>query len=716
MANSGSSSALPTDYQLGEYKINFVLGIGGFGITYLAMDVKLSSLVAIKEYFPQSFAFRDRQSTIIPSNGAAAENYRWGLEQFLKEARALAKFKHNNIVRVLRFFEANGTAYMVMEYEQGESMESYLRKRGGFLDEKSLSSIFIPVLSGLQAVHKAGLLHLDIKPDNIYLKADGAPMLIDFGSASQIAQDGEEKKLVALTPAYTAIENYPDKGEQGPWSDIYSMGATLYRCITGEQPVNTIDRFEKVGRGYPDPLVLATKLERPIYSQYIRECVDWAMKLDPTKRPNSASALQNGLMGKGMNNEEEKGYETNLLRSGYIGIASFDDSLKEEKRSIWTKLLMSLILMSILFIFLVKTGSITPQQVDDIVSSVVTKIYAVYEPIEDKFARTFRLRRDRVTVPQTAGTRPQEVARPVQQIKRVQGFNPAKQVSNTLAGHVDQVQSLAFMQNGAILASASADGIIKLWKTETGELIKTLHSQQNRAGNISASPDGSLLATISTNNTISVWDAATNTEVAKLVGHSDNVNQIIISPDQTRLASISDDKTVIVWSIDQKSIVYQFRFSAKLTAVAFSPNGKWLATGDETGEIKYWALSNGTELAKFRANDKKITSLVYSPNGKWLASGGVDNFLKLWSVGITDDDRTMRNAPDSVRHMVFSPDNNWLVVIDPGQNIAMWNINTGELVHQLLTEGSGIQAFALSADGTLLASAEGTKVKIWATP
>jgi len=108
--------------------------------------------------------------------------------------------------------------------------------------------------------------------------------------------------------------------------------------------------------------------------------------------------------------------------------------------------------------------------------------------------------------------------------------------------------------------------------------------------------------------------------------------------------------------------------------------------------------------------------LVYSPNGKWLASGGVDNFLKLWSVGITDDDRTMTDAPDSVRHMVFSPDNNWLVVMGPGQNIAMWNINTGELVHQLLTEGSGIQAFALSADGTLLASAEGMKVKLWATP
>ena len=716
MANSGSSSALPTDYQLGEYKINSVLGVGGFGITYLAMDVKLSALVAIKEYFPQSFAFRDQQSTIIPSSGPAAENYKWGLEEFLNEARALAKFKHNNIVRVLRFFEANGTAYMVMEYEQGESMESYLKKRGGFLDEKSLSSIFIPVLSGLQAVHKAGLLHLDIKPDNIYLKADGTPMLIDFGSASQIAQDGEEKKIVALTPAYTAIENYPDKGEQGPWSDLYSMGATLYRCITGKQPINTIDRFEKIGRGYPDPLVPASKLERPIYSQYIRECVDWAMKMDQKERPNSAAALQNGLMGKGMKNVKEKGYETNLLRSGYIGVASVDESFKEEKRSIWAKMLLSLIFMFIMFIFLLKSGSISEQQVHGVISSVYTNVYAVYEPIEDRFARTFRLRRDRTTVPQTAGAKPQEVAKPVQQIEQAQGFNPAKQVSTTLVGHVDSVQSLAFIQNGKILASASADGIIKLWKTETGELTKTLHSQQNRAGLISASPDGNLLATISTNNTISVWDASSNAEVAKLVGHSDNINQIIISSDQKRLASISDDRTAIVWSIDQKSIIYQFRYLQKLTSVAFSPNGKWLATGDETGEVKYWALSNGTELAKFRAHNKDVTSIVYSPDGKWLATGGVENFLKLWSVGLTEEDRSMRDAPDSVRNILFSSDNNWLLVLGSGQSIAMWNINTGELVHQLPADGSGIQTFAISADGKLLASAEGAKVTLWSTP
>jgi serine/threonine protein kinase len=170
-AKVSRSNALPATYRLGEYVIENVLGHGGFGITYLARDTKLSSQVAIKEYFPQAFALRDRQSTIMPTTDGG-ENYRWGLQEFLKEARALAKFKHNHIVRVLRFLEANGTAYMVMEYEQGESLATYLTKTGGFLNEPTLLSIFLPILGGLQAVHDAGLLHLDIKPENIYLRSN----------------------------------------------------------------------------------------------------------------------------------------------------------------------------------------------------------------------------------------------------------------------------------------------------------------------------------------------------------------------------------------------------------------------------------------------------------------------------------------------------------------------------------------------------------------
>ncbi|MDH5648212.1 MAG: serine/threonine protein kinase, partial [Gammaproteobacteria bacterium] len=299
------SNVLQNGYQLGEYAIESVLGKGGFGITYLARDTKLGARVAIKEYFPQGLAVRNQQLAIVSKPGNATKDYQWGLQQFLKEAQALARFKHNHIVRVLRFLELNGTAYMIMEYEQGQGLQDYM-KENGQLDEKMLLQIFVPVLNGLQAVHSAGLLHLDIKPDNIYLRADGQPMLIDFGSARQTARGPDAEERIALTPAYAAIEQYPDKGKQGPWTDIYSIGASLYHCISGKQPVDALRRYQSLLKYKADPLTPASKLEQSGYSEYLRECVDWAMQIYPSHRPKGAIELQEGLMGKGRPNKKSQ--------------------------------------------------------------------------------------------------------------------------------------------------------------------------------------------------------------------------------------------------------------------------------------------------------------------------------------------------------------------------------------------------------------------------
>ena len=294
--SSTASCALPIGYKLGEYEIETVLGQGGFGITYRARDVHLGSRVAIKEYFPQAFAARDHDGNTIYANtghtASDAENYRWGLSAFLEEAQALAKFKHPHIVRVLRFMEANGTAYLVMEYEQGEPLSAYLRAHGGFLDEPMLLGVFLPILTGLQAVHDAGLLHLDIKPDNIYLRTNGQPMLIDFGSARQIRRGSGASQRVALSRGYAAIEQYPDKGERGPWTDVYGVGTSIYRCVTGKEPVDSLEREMTFAKKRVDPLVPATLLERPLYAKHIRETVDAATQLDAGARPQTAEILR----------------------------------------------------------------------------------------------------------------------------------------------------------------------------------------------------------------------------------------------------------------------------------------------------------------------------------------------------------------------------------------------------------------------------------------
>jgi serine/threonine protein kinase len=294
--------ALPPGHDLDGYIIESVLGFGGFGVTYLARDARLGSLVAIKEYLPQEISARVEATRVLPNPDVpdGIKDYQWGLKEFLKEARALVLFKHPNIVRVLRFIEANGTAYMVMEYEQGQSLSNYLKNtKYRRLEEQELIRIFLPVLNGLAAVHQAGMLHLDIKPDNIYLRNDNTPMLIDFGSARQAIGAHHPGERITLTHGFAPIEQYPDKGAPGPWTDIYAMGASMYYCICGKRPEVSINRYQTFLKHKVDPLTPACEVGKGRYPRYLLESIDWALKLYPKDRPQSARELQNALMGKG---------------------------------------------------------------------------------------------------------------------------------------------------------------------------------------------------------------------------------------------------------------------------------------------------------------------------------------------------------------------------------------------------------------------------------
>lgn len=293
-------NALPRGYELQEYTIKKVLGHGGFGVTYLAKDNSLGYLVAIKEYLPHGLADRVEGNTeIIPNldSSEAVRTYHWGLKRFLKEARALARFKNNNIVRVLRYMEANGSAYMVMEYEEGESLGTYLRQHGNSLDEDGLIKLFLPILTGIGAMHDAGLLHLDIKPDNIYLRKDNTPMLIDFGSARQALRGQSKNSRVILTPGYAPIEQYPDQGEQGPWTDLYAVGSSMYRCIRGKRPQDALERYKMILKVQVDPITPAAKFGKGRFSERTLDCIDWAMQPFHTDRPKKARELQDALLG-----------------------------------------------------------------------------------------------------------------------------------------------------------------------------------------------------------------------------------------------------------------------------------------------------------------------------------------------------------------------------------------------------------------------------------
>jgi hypothetical protein len=229
----------------GRYLIGRVLGAGGFGITYLAWDLDLDMKLAIKEYFPNSFGARDRNhSTVIPANTHSKDAFEHGLKKFLEEGKALARFQgHPSIASVMTFFRENGTSYLVMKYEDGITVQEYLKQHGGRLDFATVVRIAMPVFDALRAVHQEGILHRDISPDNIIINRSRQIKILDFGSAKRDMTVRDSTLQITLKRGFSPEEQYRANGRQGPWTDVYAVGATLYQCLTGSKPPDALERL-----------------------------------------------------------------------------------------------------------------------------------------------------------------------------------------------------------------------------------------------------------------------------------------------------------------------------------------------------------------------------------------------------------------------------------------------------------------------------------------
>jgi serine/threonine protein kinase len=278
-----SPGALPSGWALNEYRIESLLGGGGFGLTYLAHDTLLDCKVAIKEFLPTDIAVRGDTQRVMPRAGPAVDMFEQGLRRFLDESRVLATFRHPHIVRVSRFFEANGSAYMVMDYEQGRPLNQWIRERTEPMDRATLLAIVRPLLEGLHVIHEGGFLHRDIKPANICIRDDGTPVLLDFGAARRY-HNTEHTLTAIVTPGFAPFEQYHSHGNQGPWTDIYSLAAVMYWLVTGQRPV------ESAARVQADPLVPASRIaDASVFGASLLRAIDWGLEPHDSRRPRSVS-------------------------------------------------------------------------------------------------------------------------------------------------------------------------------------------------------------------------------------------------------------------------------------------------------------------------------------------------------------------------------------------------------------------------------------------
>ncbi len=288
--SNNTNNTLPSGYQLEQYRIQSILGQGEFGITYLAHNTaQYSKVVVIKEYFPKHLAIRKENQNVLPKFKQYQEYIAWGLELFRQDGQTLLKLEHPNIVKVLHYFELHNTAYIVMEYIKGQSLKDAI-KTDTLKNETELMDIVLPLLSALQTIHEAGLLHQDIQPSNIYLRdQDQSPVLLDFGAARYTIDRSFRNINQVVTPGFAALEQYQtEQDNQGPWTDIYGLGAVLYYVISGKPPIEATERENLINlHNKPDPLIPATQIGNHLYSKHFLQGIDAALNLYKTNRPQN---------------------------------------------------------------------------------------------------------------------------------------------------------------------------------------------------------------------------------------------------------------------------------------------------------------------------------------------------------------------------------------------------------------------------------------------
>lgn len=715
-----------------DYRIERTLGAGGFGITYLAEEISLARLVTIKEYFPVDFAARDHLEDVVPRSQSSEGDYSWGLDRFLAEAQTLARFTHPNIVRVYRYFLARNTGYIVLHYEDGQSLKNWLRGLGRAPRQPELDRLLEPLLGALDAVHASDYLHRDIAPDNIMIRRDGAPVLIDFGSArGDIAK--HSKTISALVkPGYSPYEQYATtSSKQGPWTDIYSLGATLYEAVTGKRPPDAPSRMVQ------DELIPPGDAALSSYRPGFLAAIAKSLRLEIGERPRSIAAWRAELMAPPGRGGEPKPAavapptEAPVVEAAAVAAAGPTDVAADPP--------------------LPSPQPSSPQPSSPQHGGLAAAFLDGWRkakppaPASPPAPEAVAPAQAPVRAPakKAAAEAPAPIAEPAPPRRgwfaRAQATPPPappppepgarKATPRALRKRGGQWRSLAAKLVLGLLVAGAAVAIqdhVPMVRREGASLLTSqpgvdvalsqLKGHRGAVVGVAYAPDGQQIVTAGADGTLKIWDAQRATAIRTL--ELDGGAATALAVTRGRAATGHKDGSTSLWDLDTGArLATVKRSDAGILALTFTGRPDRFAAGAQDGSVAIWDASQpATPLHLFEDHDGAVKALAFAERGPVVVSGGSDGTAKLWSLAKAELTRSYRGHEDAASAVAFDGDGRTLATASGDGQIRLWSTLSSRLKRRLRGhQGSGViagLAVLPGADHVASGGSDGT-VRLW---